>query len=75
MICPGTHQGQRSKMAVSNVAGELQVDYVHEGSVSKSGSWVRIMAQLMETEKGAHIWTDRYDRNLDDIFALQDEIT
>ena len=49
--------------------------YVVEGSVRKSGNRVRIAAQLIEAETGAHIWADRYDRDLSDIFALQDEIT
>ena len=57
------------------IGRELGVRYAVEGSVRKSGTRVRIVAQLIETETGAHIWADRYDGDLRDIFALQDEIT
>ena len=60
---------------VREVGQSLQVDYVLEGSVRKAGPRVRVTAQLIESQSGAHLWTERYDRNLDDIFALQDEIT
>ena len=60
---------------VQQIGRELGVRYVVEGSVRKSGNRVRIVAQLIETETGAHIWADRYDGELRDIFALQDEIT
>jgi TolB-like protein len=60
---------------VKQIGRELGVRYVVEGSVRKAGSRVRIVAQLIETETGAHIWADRYERDLSDIFALQDEIT
>jgi len=60
---------------VKQIGRELGVRYVVEGSVRKAGSRVRITAQLIETETGAHIWADRYERDLSDIFALQDEIT
>jgi len=60
---------------VREVAEALKVDYVLEGSVRKAGARVRITAQLIEANSGSHLWTERYDRNLDDIFALQDEIT
>ena len=60
---------------VKQIGRELGVRYVVEGSVRKSGNRVRIVAQLIETETGAHIWADRYDGDLRDIFALQDEIT
>jgi len=60
---------------VKQVGRELGVRYVLEGSVRKAGNRVRITGQLIDTETGAHIWADRYDRSLDDIFALQDEIT
>jgi adenylate cyclase len=59
---------------VSQVGEELGVKYVLEGSVQKSGDRVRITAQLIDTTKGHHLWAERYDRNLSDIFALQDEI-
>jgi tetratricopeptide (TPR) repeat protein len=60
---------------VKQVGSELGVRYVLEGSIRKSGTRVRIVAQLIDTENGAHIWVERYDRELDDIFALQDEIS
>jgi TolB-like protein/Flp pilus assembly protein TadD len=60
---------------VKQVGRELGVRYVLEGSVRKAGDRVRISAQVVETETGLHLWADRYDRRLDDIFALQDEIT
>jgi adenylate cyclase len=60
---------------VKQVARELGVHYVLEGSVRKAGSRVRITGQLIEAASGAHLWAERYDRALDDVFALQDEIT
>src|SRR5204863_2458972 len=49
--------------------------YVLEGSVRKAGNRVRITTQLIEAETNRHVWAERYDRSLDDIFALQDDIT
>jgi TolB-like protein/Flp pilus assembly protein TadD len=60
---------------VKRVGRELGVRYVLEGSVRKSGDRVRISALLVEAETGVHLWAERYDRRLEDIFALQDEIT
>jgi adenylate cyclase len=60
---------------VRKVGKELGVRYVLEGSVRKSGGRVRITAQLIDATNGAHLWARRYDRELHDIFALQDEIT
>jgi adenylate cyclase len=60
---------------VSSVARQLKVSHVLEGSVRKSGSRVRITAQLIDGATGAHLWAERYDRDLNDIFALQDEIS
>ena len=57
------------------VATELGVRYVLEGSVRKAGARVRINAQLIDGTTGGHVWADRYDRDLTDIFAIQDEIT
>jgi adenylate cyclase len=59
---------------VKQVGRELGVRYVLEGSVRKSGNRVRLTAQLIDAETGTHIWADRYDRALDDIFAVQDEL-
>jgi adenylate cyclase len=60
---------------VKRVARELGVRYVLEGSVRKGGNRVRITAQLIDAATSNHIWADRYDGDLTDIFALQDEIT
>jgi TolB-like protein len=60
---------------VKQVAGELGVRYVLEGSVRKGGNRIRITAQLIDVATGNHVWAERYDRELDDIFAVQDEIT
>ncbi len=60
---------------VKQAGRELGVRYVLEGSVRKASSRVRVTGQLIEAETGRHVWADRYDRTLDDIFALQDELT
>jgi len=60
---------------LKQVAEELGVGYVVEGSVRKSGERVRITAQLNDVATGSHIWAERYDRGLADVFAVQDEIT
>ena len=60
---------------MKQVGRELGVRYVLEGSVRKSGNLLRITAQLVEAETGNHVWAERYDRDLSDIFAVQDEIT
>ncbi len=68
-----TYKGKPVK--VQQVAEELGVRYVLEGSVRKSGDKVRITAQLIDALDGHHLWAKRYDRNISDIFAVQDEIT
>ncbi|MEJ0041444.1 MAG: hypothetical protein WDM81_04235 [Rhizomicrobium sp.] len=68
-----TFKGKSLK--IPQVARELSVSHVLEGSVRKSGGRVRITAQLIDGAAGDHVWAERYDRNLDDIFALQDEIS
>jgi len=60
---------------VQQVSRELGVRYVLEGSVRKVGNRVRITAQLIDALKGHHLWAERYDRDLENIFAIQDEIT
>ena len=60
---------------MKQVARELGVRYVLEGSVRKAGNRIRITGQLIDAATGTHLWADRYDRDLSDIFALQDEIT
>jgi len=68
-----TYKGKPVK--VQQVAEELGVRYVLEGSVQKSGDRIRITTQLVDALKGDHLWSERYDRSMKDIFALQDEIT
>ena len=60
---------------VRQAGRELNVRYALEGSVRRSGNRVRVTGQLIEAETGRHIWAERYDRTLDDVFALQDELT
>ncbi len=60
---------------VSDVARKLDVSHVLEGSVRKAGNRVRITAQLIDGKSGDHIWAERFDRDLTDIFAIQDEIS
>jgi len=60
---------------VKQISEELGVQYVLEGSVQRSANRVRITAQLIDALTGHHIWAERYDRDLKDIFALQDEVT
>jgi adenylate cyclase len=60
---------------VNQVGRELGVRYVLEGSVRRAADRVRVTAQLIEAESGRHVWADRYDRKLDDVFALQDDLT
>ena len=60
---------------VRDVAREFAVDYVLEGSVRKAGGRVRVTVQLIDAESDRHVWAERYDRELEDIFAIQDEMT
>jgi adenylate cyclase len=59
---------------IEEIGRELGVRYVLEGSVRRAGDRVRINAQLIDTATGGHVWAERYDRQLEDIFALQDEV-
>jgi TolB-like protein len=68
-----TYKGKPVK--VQQVSEELGVRYVLEGSLKKAGNRIRITAQLIDAINGLHLWAKQYDRNLDDIFAVQDEIT
>ena len=68
-----TYKGKPVK--VQEVAEELGVRYVLEGSVQKTGDRIRVTAQLIDAIKGHHLWAESYDRDLKDIFAVQDEIT
>ena len=66
---------KRKPVKVQQVAEELGVQYVLEGSVQRAGERVRITAQLIDALKGHHLWAERYDRDLKDLFVLQNEIT
>ncbi len=67
-----TYKGRAVK--VQQVASELGAQYVLEGSVRRAGDRVRINAQLVDALSGRHLWADRYDREITDVFALQDEV-
>jgi TolB-like protein/Tfp pilus assembly protein PilF len=60
---------------VKQAGRELGVRYILEGSVRKASTRVRVTGQLIEAETGRHVWADRYDRTLDDVFVIQDELT
>jgi TolB-like protein/class 3 adenylate cyclase/Tfp pilus assembly protein PilF len=68
-----TYKGKN--VAIAQVAEELGVRYVLEGSVQRSGERVRINAQLIDALSGGHVWADRFDGSLTDVFALQDKVT
>jgi adenylate cyclase len=68
-----SYKGQQVK--VRQVAEDLGVRYVMEGSVQRAGDQVRINAQLIDATTGGHLWAERYDGSLEDIFALQDQVT
>src|SRR5437870_9944984 len=68
-----TYKGKPVK--VQQVGKELGVAFILEGSVRKAGARVRVTGQLIKSKDGGHVWADRYDRDLTDIFAIQDEIT
>jgi len=62
-------------LKVQQIGRELGVDFMLEGSVRKAGARVRVTGQLVNCKKGSHVWAERFDRDLTDIFAIQDEIT
>ena len=66
---------KNAAVSVPEVARELGVRYILEGSVRKAGNRVRVTAQLIDSTTGGHVWADRFDRDLTDIFAVQDEFT
>src|SRR5919107_235058 len=67
------HKGRAVK--AQDIGREFGVDYMVEGSVRKAGDRVRVTVQLVDAETETHVWAERYDRKLEDIFAIQDEIT
>ncbi|AXI48217.1 adenylate/guanylate cyclase domain-containing protein [Sulfitobacter sp. SK012] len=66
---------RQSDLSDSEIAAKLGVQYLVEGSVRKAGNRVRISTQLIAADTGNHLWAERYDRNLEDIFNVQDEVT
>ena len=68
-----TYKGK--KLKIQEICQDLGVKFVLEGSVRKAGARVRVTGQLIDGKDGGHLWADRYDRDLTDIFAIQDEIT
>jgi adenylate cyclase len=68
-----TYRGKAVR--ITDVARELGVHYVLEGSVRRAGNRVRINAQLIDGASGKHLWAERYDRDLEDLFSVQDEVT
>jgi adenylate cyclase len=61
-------------LKIQDIGRELGVQYILEGSLRKAGNRIRVSAQLVETKSGTHLWAEHFDRQLDDIFAVQDEI-
>lgn len=70
-----TFRFKNQAVDVSSVGRELNAGYVLEGSIRRAASRVRITAQLIRVSDGTHVWADRYDRNIEDIFDVQDEVT
>ena len=70
-----TFQFKGRALDVASVGRELGARYVVEGSLRRAGERIRINAQLVEADSGAHVWADRWDRDIGDIFAVQDELT
>jgi adenylate cyclase len=66
---------KNTAVSIPDVAKALDVRYVLEGSVRKAGNRVRVTAQLIDSSSGGHVWASRFDRDLSDIFAVQDELT
>ena len=62
-------------IGIAEIGRKLGVSYVLEGSIRRAGGRIRIIAQLIEAASGAHLWAERYDRSLDDIFAVQDDVS
>ena len=67
-------QFKGKNLDIADIGQQLQVNHLLEGSVRKSGNTLRVTAQLIETNTGFHLWSETYDRKLEDVFAIQDEI-
>lgn len=70
-----TFQFKGQAVALPDLSARLNAGYVVEGSVRRAAGRVRITAQLVDTETGVHLWADKYDREMEDIFAVQDDVT
>ncbi len=70
-----TFQFKNRAVNFAELSAELNADYVVEGSVRRGGTRIRITAQLVDTKTGVHLWADSFDREMEDIFAVQDEVT
>ena len=68
-----TYKGKQVK--IRQIAEDLGVHYVLEGSVQKSGERLRVTAQLIDALKGHHVWSEKYDRKFEELFTVQDDIT
>jgi len=76
VVNASAHQGYRDgKVAATEAVRDLPVRYALEGTVQQAGQRVRVMVQLADLHDGAIVWADRYDRDLEDVFALQDDVT
>ena len=76
VVARNTMLGYKNKaIDIRDLARDLNINYVVEGSVQKAGNRIRVAANLIDASTGLQIWSERYDRQLDDIFDLQDEIT
>ena len=75
LIDPKIVEHKDRAVGVKQIGCDLGVRYVLEGSLRKAGNRIRVTAQLVEAENSKHVWAERYDRNLADVFAIQDEIT
>lgn len=63
------------KLVIREIGKKLNVGAILEGSVRKAGNRLRITAQLIDVKAGYHLWAERYDRDMEDVFEIQDEIT
>ncbi len=76
VVAPHSTRGYRGKdVKVRSIAEELGVRYVLRGSVRRAGGKIRVTAQLIDAIKGVHLWAERYDRDIEDVFAVQSELT
>jgi len=76
VIAPNSANSYKNQpLALKSVARDLNVRFVVEGSVRRAGNEIRVTAKLIDAHTGTHMWADRYDRKLQDIFAVQDDVT